>query len=136
MATQAVKIRILEKTGSSMAFTALVNLAACSTVVAVLGLIGLTPRVAFGFTVGYLLGVMNIFWLSRITHKAATMAHEKAVRYTTVNYYVRFMATVLVFALIIIMDIIKPGPPIVGFGVSICTTMATMVYLVQKGGTR
>jgi hypothetical protein len=120
-----------------MAFkAALVNLAVCSTGVAVLFAIGSPAGVAFGFIVGYLLGVMNIFWLSRITDKAARMAIEKAVKYTTVNYYVRFMATVLVFALIIIMDIMKPGPPIVGFGVSICTTMATMVYLVQKGGTR
>ncbi len=137
MATQAVKTKVLENTGSSMVFkVGLVNLATCSAGVAVLVAIRSGPGVAFGFAFGYLLGVVNIFWLSRITNKAAHMAVDKAVRYTTANYYIRFMVTVLIFVVIIVMDILKPGPPIVGFAVSICTTMATMVYFVKKGATR
>lgn len=137
MATQAVKTKVLENTGSSMAFKAgLVNIAICSTGVAALVAMRSGAGVAFGFAVGYLLGVMNVFWLSRIINKAAYMPVEKALRYTTANYYIRFVLTVLVFALIIIMDILRPGPLMVGFAVSIGTTMATMVYLVKKGVVR
>jgi hypothetical protein len=137
MATQAIKTKVLENTGSSMAFkVGLVNLATCSTGVAALVAMRSGAGVAFGFAVGYLLGVVNIFWLSRITNKAAHMAVDKALRYTTANYYIRFMVTALVFVVIIVMDVMKPGPPIVGFAVSICTTMATMIYLVKKGAAR
>ncbi len=135
MATQAVKARILENTGSSMSFKAgLVSLAICSTGVAALVAIRSGSGVVFGFVFGYLLGVVNIFWISRIADKAARMALEKAVRYATVNYYIRFAIIALVFVAIIVMDIMKPGPPIVGFAVSLCATMSTMVYLVKKGG--
>ncbi len=137
MATQAVKAKILENTGSSMPFKAgLVSLAICSIGVAALVVIRSSAGVVFGFVLGYLWGVINIFWLSRIADKAAYMEVEKAVRYATVHYYIRFVVIALVFVLIIVMDIMKPGPPIVGFAVSLCTTMAMMVYLVKKGAAR
>jgi hypothetical protein len=136
MATQAVKTRILEGVGPSMAFkVGLVNLAACSTGVAVLVATRFQAAVAVGFAFGYLLGVVNIFWLSRIINKAARMEVEKAARYATGNYYIRFMVTALVFVVIIVLGILRPGPLLAGFAVSIFITMAAMSYLITKGAT-
>ncbi len=137
MATQAIKTKVLENTGSSMAFkVGLVNLAACSTGVAALVAARFGAGVAFGFAFGYLLGAMNIFWLSRIANKVARMEVEKAVRFATANYYIRVIVTALVFVAIVVMDIMKPVPPLAGFAVSVSTTMATMIYLVKKGAAR
>ncbi|MFQ5354527.1 MAG: ATP synthase subunit I, partial [Thermodesulfobacteriota bacterium] len=43
-----------------------------------------------GFSAGYLLGFINLLWLFRIVRKALAMKPERAMKFVSTRYYLRF----------------------------------------------
>lgn len=87
---------------------------------------------ATGFAAGYIIGVINIFWLLRIARKGTGMAPDRAVRFVTRRYYIRFLTTALVFALLISRGILPPAPLLVGLTGAILTTIIVMISLARE----
>lgn len=81
-----------------------------------------------GFVAGYVIGVVNVFWLIRIVRKGVLMEPEKAGRAVARNYYLRFTATLLVIALMIVKEVISPFPLLIGLTGCIFTTIGVMIF--------
>lgn len=87
---------------------------------------------ASGFAAGYILGVINIFWLMRIVRKGINLEAEKAGRLVARSYYVRFAATALIFAYIISKGWLSPLPLLIGLTGSIFTTVVVMIFVAVE----
>lgn len=87
---------------------------------------------AFGFAVGYAIGVINLIWLSRIARKGALMEPERASRFVAVRYYIRFLTTAAVFAGLLYFKILNPWSPVMGLTASVFTTIGLLIMLARE----
>ncbi|MCC6502798.1 MAG: ATP synthase subunit I [Deltaproteobacteria bacterium] len=109
---------------------ALVNACACA---AIAGLIAFfDSSIVPGFAAGFATGALNIHWLLKIARRSVTMSPEKAGRFVTLAYPVRFALVAALFALFIVKGLISPWPLVAGFALSIATAVCTMIYFARE----
>ncbi|MBI5345006.1 MAG: ATP synthase subunit I [Deltaproteobacteria bacterium] len=112
---------------------ALANLAAFAAGLALTFYIGASISIAAGFTVGYALGVFNIYWLLRIARRGPRLKPEKVGRYVVASYYARFLLTAFIFVLLIVWNILAPPwPPVVGLSAAIFTNVVIMIISLMR----
>ncbi|MFQ5736008.1 MAG: ATP synthase subunit I [Thermodesulfobacteriota bacterium] len=82
-----------------------------------------------GFALGFIVAVINVFWLMRVIRRGMSLASSaKAARTVARSYFVRFAATAVVLTLIVSKGISSPLPLLVGLTVSIFTTLGIMIF--------
>lgn len=97
------------------------------------GIIALVRTSAAGpFAIGFVLGLLNAFWLLRIARRGVQMTPEKAGRFVAISYYIRFAATAAVFIALLLVARISPWPMLAGLTCSVFTTVAVMIFLARE----
>ncbi|MBI5238511.1 MAG: ATP synthase subunit I [Deltaproteobacteria bacterium] len=92
-----------------------------------------SASIAAGFTVGYALGVFNMYWLLRIVRRGQRLKPEKVGRYVAASYYARFLLMALIFVLLIVWNILAPPwPPVVGLSAAILTNVVVMIIFLMR----
>ncbi|MBI5493054.1 MAG: ATP synthase subunit I [Deltaproteobacteria bacterium] len=87
---------------------------------------------ASGFAAGYIIGVLNIFWLVRIVRKGINLDSKKAGRMMAGGYYARFAATAVVMTYIVAKGILTPLPLLLGFTGSIFATVGVTIFVAME----
>ena len=86
-----------------------------------------------GFTAGYLLGFINLLWLFRIVKKALAMNPEKAMRFVSTRYYLRFAITAAIIFLLISRGMLSsPWPPLAGIALSVFVATASLIFIAKE----
>ncbi len=109
---------------------ALVNASVCALIAGLLAFFD--SSIVPGFAAGFTIGALNIFWLLRIARRGVKMTPEKAGRFVTVAYPVRFALVAALFALFIVKGMLSPWPLVAGFSLSIITAVCTMIYFARE----
>lgn len=109
---------------------ALVNVSTCAVIAALLAFFD--SSIVPGFAAGFTIGALNIYWLLRIARKGVRMSPEKAGRFVTMAYPVRFALVAALFALFIVKGLMSPWPLVAGFTLSIITAVCTMIYFARE----
>lgn len=109
---------------------ALVNASVCALIAGALAFFD--SSIVPGFAAGFTIGALNIFWLLRIARRGVKMTPEKAGRFVTVAYPVRFALVAALFALFIVKGMLSPWPLVAGFSLSIITAVCTMIYFARE----
>lgn len=126
MAYEALETNAAASQAAGIAYkVAVFNLLALAA--GVLACVIIKSSIAPGFAFGYILGLINIFFMLRMAHKGIGMKPEKAGRYVIGGYYIRFTVTSLLLAVLIAKGIIGPWPPILGLTGSVITTVGVMI---------
>ncbi len=105
---------------------------------AAVGLLGtgaallLKSSLAPGFAVGFILGGVNALLLLKIARKGVLMDADKAGRFVTVSYFVRFAFTAVILALLIYRGFLTPWPLLAGITASIFTTIGVLIGIARK----
>jgi hypothetical protein len=86
----------------------------------------LRAHLAASFAAGYLLGVVNIYILLRLSRRIGAMDPAKAGGFMLRNYYIRFFVTALVLAVLIYSGL-SPWALVAGVACSIFTTIAVII---------
>lgn len=81
-----------------------------------------------GIAVGYLIGAVNMSWLLRIACKGVALAPEAAARSVARSYYVRYAATVFIFALFITKGWLSPWQLVIGFSLSVFSIIGILTF--------
>jgi hypothetical protein len=84
----SVPFRLLKDEPPPMKFAAVINTAVLA--VGTLACLFINISVAFGFAVGYIIGVLNALWLRRTAKKITSLPLAKVGRHVALNYYLRF----------------------------------------------
>lgn len=87
---------------------------------------------ASGFAIGYTIGVVNIFWLLNIARKGVRLTPERAGKLVTRNYYMRFLATAVIFSVLIGARLLSPWPLVAGLTLSIFTTIIVTILAARE----
>lgn len=87
---------------------------------------------AAGFAAGFAVSAANVLWLFRIAAKGVLMEPEKAGRYVTFNYYVRFAVTALVFLGLVAKGVFEAWPVVTGLTVCVAATVASVIYAAKE----
>lgn len=131
MASDALKENGLAKTLAKVTFRAgAFNLGACVTGTAAAAFI--SGSVALAFATGFTFGVLNLYWLLRIANKGIQMGAEKAMRFVSISYYIRFAITALVFGVLITKADMSPWALLAGLAGSITTTLLVMIFVAKE----
>ncbi|MBI2400732.1 MAG: ATP synthase subunit I [Deltaproteobacteria bacterium] len=109
---------------------ALVNVSACAAVAGIL--VFFDSSIVPGFAAGFTIGALNIYWLLRIARRGVRMSPEKAGRFVTMAYPIRFALVAALFALFIVKGLMSPWPLVAGFTLSIITAVCTMIYFARE----
>lgn len=109
---------------------ALVNVSACAVIAGILAFFD--SSIVPGFATGFTIGALNIYWLLRIARRGVKMSPEKAGRFVTMAYPVRFALVAALFALFIVKGLMSPWPLVAGFTLSIITAVCTMIYFARE----
>lgn len=120
---EALTIRISSRVG-------LVNASVCALIAGLLAFFD--SSIVPGFAAGFAIGALNIYWLLRIARRGVRMSPEKAGRFVTMAYPVRFALVAALFALFIVKGMLSPWPLVAGFALSIVTTVCTMIYFARE----
>jgi len=105
---------------------------------AAVGLIGtavaffIKNTAATGFAAGFILGGVNGLLLLRIARKGVSMRADKAARFVTASYSVRFVLTAVVLTLLIYRGFLTPWPLLSGLTTSIFATIGTLIGIARK----
>lgn len=125
----------VEATASAVALKAgLANISAGVAGTAVLFIFG--ARFVPGFLAGFLIGALNLYWLLKISRRIVTMPAEKAGRFVTISYYVRFALTAAAVGALVASGLVSPWPVVAGLSVSVFTTIASMVLIAREEALR
>lgn len=84
------------------------------------------------FAAGYILGVVNVFWLLRIARRGVLMEAEKAGRFVTFSYFVRFAITTAVLGMLISTGMLSPWPMLAGLSGAIFTTIGVLFFIARE----
>src|SRR4030066_543145 len=106
---EAPTIRISSRVG-------LVNASVCALIAGLVA--NFDSSIVPGFAAGFAIGALNIFWLLRIARRGVRMSPEKAGRFVTMAYPVRFALVAALFALFIVKGMLSPWPLVAGFALS------------------
>ncbi|MBI5561419.1 MAG: ATP synthase subunit I [Deltaproteobacteria bacterium] len=87
---------------------------------------------ATGIAAGFLLGAVNMSWLLRIAGKGMRMPAERAARAVARSYYLRFGATVFLFALVISKGWLSPWQLLAGFSLSIFGVIGVLIFAALR----
>lgn len=109
---------------------ALVNVSTCAVMAGLLAFFD--SSILPGFVAGFTIGALNIYWLLRIARRGVRMSPEKAGRFVTMAYPVRFALVAALFALFIVKGLMSPWPLVAGFTLSIITAVCTMIYFARE----
>jgi hypothetical protein len=109
---------------------ALVNASVCALIAGLLAFFD--SSIVPGFAAGFTIGALNIFWLLRIARRGVKMTPEKAGRFVTMAYPIRFALVAALFALFIVKGMLSPWPLVAGFSLSILTAVCTMIYFARE----
>lgn len=88
--------------------------------------------VAYGFVIGYIIGVLNAAWLRRTAKKSAALPPAKAGRRVAINYYLRFGLTAVVFTALIYHRLLNPWSPLAGLIASIFTWLIITILSARE----
>lgn len=84
--------------------------------------------VVTGIAAGYLIGAVNMSWLLRIACRGVALSPEAAARGVARSYYIRYVATVLIFALFIIRGWLSPWQLVIGFSLSVFSVIGILTF--------
>jgi dipeptide/tripeptide permease len=118
----------------SMKFAAVINTAVLA--VGTLACLFINISVAFGFAVGYIIGVLNALWLRRTAKKITSLPLAKVGRHVALNYYLRFFLTVASFAALIYLRLINPWSMLAGLTASITTLIILTILSAREEALR
>ncbi|TAN63705.1 ATP synthase subunit I [bacterium] len=113
-----------------MKFAAVVNIAVLAVGTLVCWFINIS--VAFGFVVGYIIGVLNAVWLRRTAKKITSLPLAKVGRHVAFNYYLRFFITVASFAALIYLRLVNPWSTLTGLVASITTLIILTILSARE----
>ena len=85
-----------------------------------------------GFAAGYIIGFVNVLWLVRIVGRGMGLAAEKAIRFVLSRYYLRFVATAVIVAVLALKEVFSALPLIAGLASSFFITVLTMILVLRK----
>jgi hypothetical protein len=109
---------------------ALINVSACAVIAGFLAFFD--SSIVPGFAAGFTIGALNTYWLLRIARRGVKMSPEKAGRFVTMAYPIRFALVAALFALFIVKGLMSPWPLVAGFTLSIITAVCTMIYFARE----
>lgn len=129
MASDETHGRELEAAGATAGRAALVNLAIGAAAMAY----GLVAGANFmiGLAAGFLIGAVNMSWLLRILRRGINLDSQKAARSVARGYYVRFMATIIVFYVVISRGWFNPWQLIIGFSLSVFSIIVIIIVVAS-----
>lgn len=107
-----------------------VNLAASAIGASVLLTVG--AQEALGFLTGCLIGGLNLLWMARIARRGLGMEAHRAARYVAMRYYLRFVLTAGVLALLIKEGYVAPWPPAAGLTTIIFATVGVLIFSLKE----
>ncbi|MFQ5427572.1 MAG: ATP synthase subunit I [Thermodesulfobacteriota bacterium] len=88
---------------------------------------------SLGFSAGYLLGFVNLLWLFRIVRKALAMNPEKAMRFVSTRYYLRFAITAAIIFILVSRGVLSnPWPPLAGIALSVIVATASLIFIAKE----
>ncbi|MBI5588248.1 MAG: ATP synthase subunit I [Deltaproteobacteria bacterium] len=120
---------------STAATSAALKVGLLNAAVGLLGsgvLLVLKSSLAPGFAAGFMLGGVNALLLLKIARKGVGMPADKAGRYVTVSYFVRFILTAVILALLIYRGFLTPWPLLAGITASLFTTIGVLIGIARK----
>ena len=85
-----------------------------------------------GFLTGYLVGLANMLLLARSAERGLAAGIGKAERIVAGGYYARFGLTIFVLGAAVLVLKVEPIPLIVGFTVSVATTIISVILSLRK----
>ncbi|MBI5644460.1 MAG: ATP synthase subunit I [Deltaproteobacteria bacterium] len=92
----------------------------------------LKSSLAPGFITGFVLGGVNALLLLKIARKGVRMAPDKAGRFVTVSYFVRFILTAVILSILVYRGFLTPWPLLAGITASIFTTIGVLIGIARK----
>lgn len=84
--------------------------------------------VAYGFIIGYIVGVLNGVWLFKAVARGARLSPAKARIYVAAHYYARFIVTAAIFTVFIYFRLLNPWSPVIGLTTAIFTMAAILIF--------
>ncbi|MEE8573984.1 MAG: ATP synthase subunit I [Thermodesulfobacteriota bacterium] len=88
-------------------------------------------KLAVGYGVGFLLGFLNFSLLFRSVVKGVMLTPEKAGRFMSRRYSIRFLIMALLMVVLLKKTSIDPVSLLIGFTITFICTIATMMVLVK-----
>ena len=85
---------------------ALVNASVCAVIAGLIAFFD--SSIVPGFAAGFATGALNIHWLLKIARRSVKMSPEKAGRFVTLAYPIRFALVAALFALFIVKGADQP----------------------------
>lgn len=128
MASDGIGIERLLSAASAR--VTLANAAVCAALCIALAFYNaqMVPALAAGFAIG----ALNMMMLFRTARRGVRLPAEKAGRFVTISYYLRFAAVAAVIAAVVAKGYLSPWPLVAGFAGSVIVTVCTMIYIARE----
>lgn len=83
---------------------------------------------------GGLLAIINFYWLGLTIKSGISLPADRAKRFVTTRYYIRFGLTVLVISLLITRGFVTPVAIITGFTIILINTFLMTLWIIKREG--
>lgn len=87
---------------------------------------------AVSVLIGAAISIINLSVMARSVKNSFLLKSDKAQQFVIQRYYIRFIATLFIIALLVSKKLVSPIGLIVGFSIIMITTLSTTIYFAKK----